>query len=211
MALLPFVLLMLGIFVTGIWAEVLTLPMRGLLAGVTAIGGWAAWLLWRAAAVLLVLGILDWLRQRSRYFQQLRMSKQEIREEMKEMEGNAQVKAKIRRMQREMARRRSISLVPTASVVVVNPTHYAVAIRYVQSEMAAPKVVAKGKNALAAKIRKIAAESAIPIVENRPLAQALYKSADVGGEIPPAFYRAVAEVLAYIYRVANGRLRHGYA
>jgi flagellar biosynthetic protein FlhB len=185
--------------------------MRGLLPGVEAIAGWSAWLLWRAAAVLLLLGLIDWLRQRSRYFKQLRMSKQEIREEMKEMEGNVRIKARIRRMQREMARRRSVSQVPTASVVVVNPTHYAVAIRYVQGEMTAPRVVAKGKNALAAKVRKLALDNAIPIVENPPLAQALYKAADVGKEIPPAFYRAVAEVLAYIYRVTSGRFSHGYA
>jgi flagellar biosynthetic protein FlhB len=209
--LLPAVAVLLAWFISTIWADILTLPMKGFLPAVSEIALWAQWLLGRAAALLFCLGVLDWVRQRSRYYKQLRMSKQEVREEIKETEGNTSVKARIRRMQREVARRRSVSQVPSASVVVVNPTHFAIAIRYVQAEMAAPKVIAKGRDALAARIRKIAGEHGIPIVENPPLAQALYKSAEVGAEIPPAFYRAVAEVLAYIYRVTQGRLRYGPA
>jgi flagellar biosynthetic protein FlhB len=122
------------------------------------------------------------------------------------MEGNPQMKARIRRLQRDRARRQMMKEVPTATAVVVNPTHFAVALRYQVDGMAAPMVVAKGKNYLAARIRQRAVEHQVPIVENPPLAQALYKSVEVGQEIPPHLYRAVAEILAYIFRLMNGRL-----
>jgi flagellar biosynthetic protein FlhB len=109
-------------------------------------------------------------------------------------------------MQRDMARRQMMKEVPTATAVIVNPTHYAVAIRYSMESGAAPKVVAKGKNYLALRIRQKAVDHLVPIVENPPLARALYKSVDVGQEIPADLYRAVAEILAYIYRLMNGRL-----
>ena len=134
------------------------------------------------------------------------MSKQEIKEEMKELEGNPQMKARVRRLQRDRARRNMMKEIPTATAVVVNPTHYAVAIRYRVEDMAAPLVVAKGKNYLAARIRQRAIEHQVPIVENPPLAQALYKSVEVGQEIPPHLYRAVAEILAYVFKLMNGRL-----
>jgi flagellar biosynthetic protein FlhB len=163
-------------------------------------------LVWRAALVFAVLGAFDYWRQRRRYIADLKMSKQEIREEMKELDGNPQIKAKIRRLQREWLRRRMMQQVPKATAVVVNPTHYAVAIRYAMDAMAAPVVVAKGKNYLAQRIRQKAVEHQIPVIENPPLAQALYKSAEVGQEIPGHLYRAVAEILAYIYRLMGGRL-----
>ena len=122
------------------------------------------------------------------------------------MEGNPQMKARIRRLQRDRARRQMMKEVPTATAVVVNPTHYAVAIRYQMDGMAAPLVVAKGKNYPARRIREKAVEHQVPIIENPPLAQALYKSVEVGQEIPPHLYRAVAEVLAYIFKLMNGRL-----
>ena len=134
------------------------------------------------------------------------MSKQEIQEEAKESEGNPQVKARIRRIQRDMRRRRMMSEVPTASAVIVNPTHYAVAIKYQHESMSAPVVVAKGKNYLALRIRQKAIENQVPLIENPPLAQALYKSVDVGQEIPPQLYRAIAEILAYLHRLSGGRL-----
>lgn len=162
-------------------------------------------LMWRFAWVLVALGILDWFRQVRRHNATLRMSKQEVREELKETEGNAQMKSRVRRIQRDLARKNMIQEVPKATAVIVNPTHYAVAIRYEMQSMAAPKVVAKGKNYLARRIREIAVEHQVPIVENQPLAQALYKSADVGQEIPVHLYRAVAEILAYIYRLLNMR------
>jgi flagellar biosynthetic protein FlhB len=134
------------------------------------------------------------------------MSKQEIREEMKEAEGNPQMKGRIRRLQRERMRRQMMKEVATATAVVVNPTHFAVAIRYQMESMAAPRVVAKGKNYLAQRIRQRAVENQVPIVENPPLAQALYKSVDIGQDIPPHLYRAVAEILAYIFKLMNGKL-----
>jgi flagellar biosynthetic protein FlhB len=134
------------------------------------------------------------------------MSKQEVKEEAKESDVSPQVKGKIRRMRRDLARRRMMKDVATATAVIVNPTHYAVALRYQSGATGTPVVVAKGKNYLALRIRKIATDHGVPLVENPPLAQALYKSVEVGHEIPPALYRAVAEVLAYIYRLTNTRL-----
>jgi flagellar biosynthetic protein FlhB len=159
-----------------------------------------------SALVLVAYGCFDFLRQRRKLERELMMSKQQIKEEMKEVEGNPQMKMKIRRLQRDFARRRMMQEVPTATAVIVNPTHFAVAIRYHVDSMAAPKVVAKGKNYLALRIRQKATEHDIPIVENPPLAQALYKGVEVGQEIPAQFYKAVAEILAYIYRIMNGRL-----
>jgi flagellar biosynthetic protein FlhB len=162
--------------------------------------------MWKGAALFIVMGAIDFVRQNRRYTADLRMSKQELREEAKEMEGNPQVRARVRQLRREWLRRRMMSQVPTATAVIVNPTHYAVAIRYAIDSMTAPTVVAKGKNYLALRIRKKAVEYQIPIIENPPLAQALYKSVDVGQEVPAHLYRAVAEILAYIYRIMGGRL-----
>jgi flagellar biosynthesis protein FlhB len=163
-------------------------------------------LLWKGVGVFLILGLIDLMRQKRRFGRQMRMSKQEIREEMKESEGNPQIKQRIRRIQRDLARRHMLRDVPTATAVIVNPTHYSVALRYALDGPGAPLVVAKGKNYMARRIREIALEHDVPIVENQPLAQALYKSAEVGQEIPAQLYRAVAEILAYIYRLMKGRL-----
>lgn len=134
------------------------------------------------------------------------MTKQEVREEQKDVEGNPLIRMRIRRLQREALRRRMMEQVPKATAVIVNPTHFAVAIRYQTSTMAAPKVVAKGKNFLALRIRELAIRSQVPVIENPPLAQALYRSAEVGQEIPTHLYQAVAEILAYIYRLTRGHL-----
>jgi len=163
-------------------------------------------LLWKASGVFLVLGVVDLARERQRYTKDLRMSRQELREEVKDLEGNPHVKARIRRLQRDLARRQMIKEVKTATAVIVNPTHYAVAIRYRMESMAAPLVVAKGRGLIAQRIREIALEHQVPLFENPPLAQALYKTVKVGQEIPTHLYRAVAEILAYIYRLMNGRL-----
>jgi flagellar biosynthetic protein FlhB len=128
-----------------------------------------------------------------------------VREELKETEGDPQIKGRVRRIQRDLAHRNMMKEVPNATAVIVNPTHYSVAIRYDMETMAAPRVLAKGKNYLALRIRQIATDHQVPIIENQPLAQALYKSADVGQEIPPDLYRAVAEVLAYIFKLMNPR------
>jgi len=137
----------------------------------------------------------------------MRMSKQEVRDELKQTEGNPQIKMRIRRLQRDSRRRRMMEDVKTATALIVNPTHYAVAIRYQHETMSAPVVVAKGKNYLAARIRAKALEHQVPLVENPPLAQALYKSVEVGQQIPPHLYRAVAEILAYIFRLMGPKAR----
>ena len=185
---------------------VLALPLESAESAARFVSSSLMGLFWKAAGVFLVFGMVDLFRQIRRHKRDLRMSKHEIKEEMKDMEGNPQMKARIRRLQRDRARRRMMHEVPTATAVVVNPTHFAVAIRYQLESMAAPMVVAKGKNYLAQRIRQKAAEHQVPIIENPPLAQALYKSVDVGQEIPPHLYRAVAEILAYIFKLMNGRL-----
>jgi flagellar biosynthetic protein FlhB len=161
----------------------------------------------KASFILVILGAVMMMKQRSRYMSRLGMTKQEIRDEHKETEGNPQVKGRIRRIQRDMLRRNMMREVPNATAIIVNPTHYAVALKYEQGSMAAPRVVAKGKNYLAARIRQKARENQIPIIENPPLAQALYKSVDVGQEIPAHLYRAVAEILAYIFRLMGNAKR----
>lgn len=182
------------------------LPLRGVTGGMSLVGASLMDLLWKCSGVFLAFGCVDLVREKLRNAQQLRMTKQEVKEELKEMEGNPQMKARIRRLARERLRRRMMSEVPKATAVIVNPTHYAVAIRYEVNSMGVPVVVAKGKNYLALRIRQRATEHQIPLVENPPLAQALYKFAEVGQEIPAHLYRAVAEVLAYIFRLMNGRL-----
>lgn len=186
--------------------SLLELPWMGAQPAIARIGSTIETLLWRAVMLFLVVGAGDLLWQRHRYIKQLRMSKQEIKEETKEQQGSPHVKMRIRRLQRDVARRSMMKAIPTATAVIVNPTHYAVAIQYSMESTSAPKVVAKGKNYLAARIRKRAIEAGVPIVENPPLARALYSSVDVGQEIPAHLYRAVAEILAYIYRLMNGKL-----
>ena len=184
----------------------MALPFQGVESGFRQVCGSLGTLLWKACGVFLVFGAVDLFRQRRRHRKDLRMSKQEIRDEVKETEGNPQMKARIRRLARERLRHKMMKEVPTATAVIVNPTHYAVALRYALDSMATPVVVAKGKNYLALRIRQRALEHQVPIVENPPLAQALYRSVDIGQEIPAHLYRAVAEILAYVYKLMNGRL-----
>lgn len=185
--------------------RLLAIPISSFPVGLETLRGLCMDLLWKAAALFLFFGFVDFFRQKRKFAKQMRMSKQEIRDELKEHEGNPQTKMRIRRLQRDARRRRMMDEVKTATAVVVNPTHYAVAIRYHHDSMAAPLVVAKGKNYLAARIRARALEFQVPLIENPPLAQALYKSVDVGQHIPPHLYRAVAEILAYIYRLMGAR------
>jgi len=206
-------LLLLPLFMWAVYAVVsgslptfLALPRMPLSSGLASVGEVLKDLLWKAAMVFVLVGSIDLVRQRRRWKGQLKMSKQEIREEQKEVEGSPLVRMRIRRLQRDLMRRRMIADVAKATAVIVNPTHYAVAIRYQMNDMAAPKVVAKGKNWLALRIRETALRNQVPIVENPPLAQALYRAAEVGQEIPPQLYQAVAEILAYIYRLMRGNL-----
>jgi flagellar biosynthesis protein FlhB len=157
----------------------------------------------RVAVLLIVVAFGDYLFQKYRFTEQLKMSKQEIKEEFKETEGDPITKGRIRRIQREMARKRMMADVKTADVIITNPTHYSVALSYKVEAMDAPRVVAKGVGFLALKIREVAQEHDIPLVENRPLAQTLYKSVKIGESIPNSLYKAVAEILAYVYKAKN--------
>lgn len=150
---------------------------------------------------LVVIAVLDFSYQRWEYSQNLRMTRQEIREEYKQYEGDPMIKSRIRSIQREMSRRRMLKAVPEAEVIITNPTHLAIALRYDREKDPAPRVVAKGADYIAEKIRNLARDYQIPIVENRPLAQALYKSCELDDLIPEDLYRAVAEVLAYIFKL----------
>jgi len=156
-----------------------------------------------ASGAMIFIVVLDLPYQLWSYFNKLKMSKEELRQEAKESEGDPHVKARIRAQQREMARRRMMAEIPTADVVVTNPTHYAVALKYTDGKMGAPRVVAKGADAVAAKIRELAAEHKIPLLEAPPLARALFRHTELGDEIPATLYAAVAEVLAYVFQLRH--------
>jgi flagellar biosynthesis protein FlhB len=160
-------------------------------------------------AALSVIALADAPFQLWQYARKLRMTREEMRQETKETEGNPQLKARIRAQQREVARRRMMSEVPKADVVVTNPTHFAVALKYADGEMSAPKVVAKGVDQVAARIREIATENNVPLLAAPPLARALYRHTDIGDEIPEALYTAVAEVLAYVFQLRAYRRSGG--
>jgi flagellar biosynthetic protein FlhB len=162
---------------------------------------------WKSCGVLLVWAALDYVLQRFNFAKSLRMTKQEVKDEHKEGEGNPQTKRRIRMLQRQMRRRRLLQAVKEATVVVTNPTHYAVALRYDLDTMAAPVVVAKGADLIALEIRRIAQWNGVPIIENKPLAQLLYRSVEEGQFIPAKLYVAVAEILALVYKMQS-RNRH---
>jgi flagellar biosynthetic protein FlhB len=165
--------------------------------------GWAKLtrLLWQSGFVLAVVGGFDYGLQRWRLMSSLKMSKQEIKDEHRSNEGNPEIKARVRRVQRDMSRRRMLQATRKATVVITNPTHFAVALEYSREKSAAPIVVAKGQDLVAAKIREIAREHSVPIIENPPLARALFKGAEIGDTIPADLFGAVAEVLAYLVRI----------
>jgi flagellar biosynthetic protein FlhB len=153
------------------------------------------------AVALAVFAAIDVPLQRQLWLRRLRMSREEAKQELKEVEGNIQIKAKVRARMREMAKRRMLAAVPKADLVVMNPTHYAVALKYEEGKMAAPKVVAKGADLLAMKIRDLAKESKVPVLQQPVLARALYAHAKLDHEIPAALFGAVAQVLAYVYQL----------
>lgn len=159
-------------------------------------------------ASLVVIALIDAPYQMWHYANKLKMTREELKQEAKDSDGNPQIKGKIRQLQREMARKRMMSEIPTADVVVTNPTHYAVALKYAEGKMGAPKVVAKGADDVAAKIREIAAEHNVPLLEAPPLARALYTHTELGDQIPEGLYTAVAEVLAYVFQL-NAYKKHG--
>ncbi len=194
-----------------LWAErgeILSLLSQTIDAGLASAGHLINFSFLMIVASMLLIVALDVPFQLWQYHNKLKMSKEEVRRESKEMEGNPEVKGRIRSMQREAARRRMMSAVPSADVIVTNPTHFAVALAY-KNGMGAPKVLAKGMGEIALKIRTIGAESGVPLLEAPPLARSLYRHGELDQEIPSALYAAVAEVLAYIYQLARWREQGG--
>jgi len=171
---------------------------------------WGAWAFFgkltftlglRIAIAFMVLGLLDYAFQRYQFEQDIKMTKEEVRQEIKDFEGDPQIRARIRRVRRQMAMNRMMAEVPRAHVVITNPTTLAIALRYEMEKMRAPVVVAKGARLMADRIREKAIASNVPVVENAPLAQTLFKSVEIGAPIPETLYQAVAEVLAYVYQI----------
>ena len=205
-----FLILALAIFVNSFYQEqtglFLRIPFQALPVSVSEIASSIHGLLWKSAFLFVLFGSFDVAFQYRRYMSRLKMSKQEVKDEHKRSEGDPQVKMRIRRLRRELLRRQMMKQVPLATAVVVNPTHFAVAIRYDIETMASPVVVAKGKNWLALRIRHVATQNEVPIIENPPLARALYDAAEIGSAISPEFYKAIAEVLAYVYKLMGRKL-----
>ena len=177
------------------------LPLESLRIGIGHVGHMIGVCFLSIVGALVLIAAIDAPYQMWQYADKLKMTHQEVIQESKEANGNPQIKAKIRQQQREMARRRMMSEIPTADVIVTNPTHFAVALKYTEGGMGAPKVIAKGADAVAAKIRELGKEHNIPLLEAPPLARALYKHTELGDEIPEALYTAVAEVLAYVFQL----------
>ena len=167
----------------------------------------ARWIIFHMFAVaIFVVGIiagLDYLYQRYEFLKQMRMTKQEVKDELKQTDGDPLIRGRLRQIRAERARERMMAAVPEADVVVTNPTHYAIALKYESETMTAPKVIAKGVDDVAFRIREVANDNDIPIVENAPLARALFAAAEIDDEVPPEHYKAVAEVISYVYRLKN--------
>jgi flagellar biosynthetic protein FlhB len=186
--------------VTGFLADSVELARVSPVDAAAAMWTTSATLIKQAAIALLLMACADYLVQRYQLHQSLRMTKQEVKDEHRLTDGNPEIKARVRRIQREMVRRRMLTATKRAKVVITNPTHFAVALDY-QRGMSAPVVVAKGQDHLALRMKAIAVEHGVPMVENVSLARALYSSADVGETIPGPLFEAVAEVLAYLIRI----------
>jgi flagellar biosynthetic protein FlhB len=183
--------------------EIIMLPQLTMLGGVAAVAGMMLELALQIVAALIILGIIDLMYQKWKHSQDLRMTKQQVKDEHKQLEGDPETKKRRMRMQQQIAMQRIGIDVPKADVIVTNPEHISIAIKYDSGSMGAPRVVAKGADFLAMRIRQIARQHNIPIVERKPLARALYRDVSVGQEVPPQFYHAVAEILAYVYRLSG--------
>jgi flagellar biosynthetic protein FlhB len=203
-------LLKIGVVGFAVWTQIW--PERNMLEAVMSqspidVVGDMSHLLYKvlmaALAALAAIAAADYILQRYRFMQRNKMSKQEIKEEYKQNEGDPQIKAKIRQIRQERAKKRMIAAVPEATVIITNPTHYAIALKYEQGKNAAPICVAKGVDALALKIREVAAAHNVPIVENPPLARALHATVEVDEVIPNEHFKAVAQVIGYVYRLTG--------
>ncbi len=183
-------------------SELVAMDLPGFLAVIESL---AFRVLVAVLAVMTVIAGLDFLFQKQQHAKQLRMSKQEVKDEFKQTEGDPMVKARLRQIRMERARQRMMAAVPEADVVIANPTHFAIALAYEPGSVGAPKVTAKGVDTLALRMRELAEENDVPVVENPPLARALYGSVELGHEIPPEHYKAVAEIIGYVMRL-KGKL-----
>lgn len=183
------------------WEQLVTLPAHSIESSNSVLRSMTARVLGCVTGAVCLLAVADLFIQRWRFEQSIKQTKAEVKEDMKALEGNPQIKSKIKSIQRDKARRRMMQRVKDADVIVTNPTHYAVALEYKPETMAAPRVVAKGRNWIAERIKELGREHDIPTVENVPLARALYRSVDIEQEIPLDLYKAVAEVLAYVYKI----------
>jgi flagellar biosynthesis protein FlhB len=186
--------------------ELSQLTGADLRAGLVLAAGIGMELLLKIGLAFLMLALADYVFQRWQFEKSAKMTKQEVKEEARSSELNEQIRGRIRSLQRQLARKRMMQRVPQADVVITNPTHYAVALQYDSGKMAAPRVIAKGQRLIAQQIKEIARMHGVPLVENKPLAQALYRAVDVDKEIPRELYKAVAEVLAFIYRLKRQRV-----
>jgi len=191
------------------WETMTHASSLGLRPFATFVGSMVKELTWKAGLVLVAWAAVDYVLTLKKMDSDMKMTKQEVRQESKEMDGNPVIKSRIRQLQRAMRKKQSLKAAATATVIVTNPTHFAVALRY-EAEMSAPIVVAKGRDLLAEKIKQLALDSGIMLVENKPLAQALYKSVEVGDTIPTRLYQAVAEILALVFR-AQAEVRRSEA
>ena len=191
--------------IQGAYPQLCAVSRLDLMQGTAVVGETLGRLAMRVVATMLVLAALDYAFQRYQFEKQIRMSKEEVKQEMKQSEVSPQLRARIRARQREIAKKRMMEEVPKADVIITNPTHFAVALRYEMGKMAAPSVVAKGQDLIALKIRETAQLHDVPIVENPPLARALYAQVKIGGEVPGELYEAVAEVLAFVYQINKER------
>ncbi len=174
--------------------------------GIAALWDTAMGVIVRTAIFLFIVSVFDYAYKKWENDKELRMSKQEIKDEYKQMEGDPLIKSKIKEKQRQMAMSRMMQEVPKADVIITNPSHYAVALLYNKNESVAPKIVAKGRDLIAQNIKKIASENDVPIVENKPLARALYAAVEIGDYIPQEMFEAVADVLAYVYQLKGRRI-----
>lgn len=181
--------------------QLLLLPEKPIQNSILIIGKTVTQMGLSVSIFLIFLGLMDYFYQRYDYEKNIRMSKQEIKDEYKKIEGDPKIKARIKEKQRQIAMQRMMQQVPNADVVITNPTHYAVALLYEDGKMNAPIVVAKGADYVALKIKEIAKKHDVVIVERRPLARALYHELEIGDPVPEEFFRAVAEILAYVYRL----------
>jgi flagellar biosynthetic protein FlhB len=195
-----------ALFLYKAWPSMVGLLAQPLPSAIHDLGMTLAEVMTSMLLVMAAFALIDWPLQRFLFGEKMKMSHQEVKDEHKQQEGNGEVKGRIKQRMREMARRRMLAAVPTADLVVMNPTHYAVALKYDEATMGAPRVVAKGVDLLALKIRDVATENRVPVLEAPPLARALYANTEVDMEVPVALYSAVAQVMAYVFQ-----LRHAVA